>query len=272
MFNLIDLTNLFNKTQRNKALNPDTMGTPSFSNDVFSIISFIFCFLQKSVLANFTLFLSQTNLFFRGWFGLLSFKNLPSASSDVTLDQSGTIKHVYIPLLSETDPEEIDNHEETYDQNEEDNTKISIRESIAEKSQATLWLKIKEIADSQGNSEATLSETSLIQEKNLPEENFIKNDETRKVYGRNKIFEKSFLPGTMVKLEEYNVKTRDYLRALYSDRPDVDRIDFTNPFAISNFSRSFLVRRKNSSRRSPKKQSLSFRPTKLSTVLETLAY
>ena len=248
------------------------MDSPSFSNDVVSLIGFIFCFVQKNALTNFNLFISQVNLLFRGWFGLLSFKNLPSASSDVALDRFDANKHVYIPLRSETDTEEIDQHEETYDQDEKDNTKISIRESIAEKSQATLWLKIKEIADSQGDNEAAVPESSLIQEKNLPEENYIKNDETRKTYGRNKIFEKSFLPGTMVKLEEYNDKTRDYLRALYPERLDLDRIDFTNPFAISNFSRSFSIRRKSPFRRSSKKRSLSFKPTELITILETLAY
>ena len=247
------------------------MGNPSISNEVSSIVAFVFAFLRKSFTAYFTLFISQTYLFFDGWLGLLSFKNLPSASSSLAVDQKPSAKHVYIALPSEPKSEvSVQSQEEVCDERKEDNTQVSIRVSIAEKSQSTLWLKIKEIAKSKDDGAVYSSESQEIEQ---PEENLVQPEVTRNKCARSRLAGKTFLPGITIKLEEYNRKTQDYLTTLYSDLPEDERPDLTTfPLTTSNYSRKFLNGGKNSSRRSFRKKNPPFRPTELSTILETLAY
>lgn len=236
------------------------------------VISFIFSFLQRIMASHFQRTLKFTRSFANNWLdiSLETQKSLEtqygSSFSSSSLQNSS--------ILASYKPKSV---KISFDQEEDKKSALSTnismwtveevkklpehpkQNSISEKSNNHLWLKIREIAHNNEQREPPNTE-----------------QQTQKIKTSIDSRRKDHMSSTTLKLEDYNRMNREYFYRKYHSGVEVDDYLFTHPSAKPIYSRNLLLPDapllKFSKARTVKRRLSSFKPTSLSTILENLAY
>ena len=166
------------------------------SNTVVRLVSFIFCFIERLIVAHYQRLKTLFYSFSKTWLEIpLSDKKNSYYSYDSMIPQNhGSVKprHISIPLSNDYKRGEPElNDISVWNPDEAKKSCKSMNLSIAAKTQNELWLKIKELANERDNSK-----------------NFTTNiyDHKVKCHGR-----RNYMSSTYLKLDEYHKKNREFL-------------------------------------------------------------
>jgi len=238
----------------------------SLVNSVIRLTTFVFTFVQRISYAYYNWLKKQYLYFAKDWLDFTPKQvSILENSSDPLLSQTSEEgaepAYVTIPFKTKTSPE-IPQQNDFSTWSVKDAREIARSSSqglISAKTENNLWLKIKEIAESQQPHLANPNQSSNIPE--VPQK-------TLKVVNS----QRNFLSGTTTKLNEYHKKNQEYMIMKANNDSNIDNYSFSNPYAVSAFSRKTHLLLKNPRPRGSKKRPLPFRPTELSTIFESLGY
>lgn len=241
----------------------------SLVNSVIRLTTFVFTFVQRISYAYYNWLKKQYTNFAKD---LLDFSpkqvSISENSSDPLLSQTSEEDvepaYVTIPFKTKSTPE-IPQQNDFSNWSVKDAREIARSSNqglISAKTENNLWLKIKEIAESQQSQLASPNQSP-----NTPEN----QQEVPKKISRI-ISSRNFLSCTAMKLDEYHKKNQEYLIMKANNDSNIDNYSFAHPYAVSAFSRKTQLLLKNPRPRGSKKRALPFKPTELSTIFESLGY
>lgn len=246
----------------------------SLVNSIIRLTTFVFTFVQHISYTYYNWLKKHYAHFAKNWLEFAP--NQTSISYDLsdplvgqTLEEDSQLTYVTIPFKSQTTTNTPKQNDFSTWQvrDAREITRLSNQGMISAKTQNNLWMKIKEIADSQ---RPQLDKTG--QATNEVPENPNDIQELKKNNNKKSLNHQIFLSGTTTKLDEYHKKNQEYLFMKNTNGSNVDNYSFTNPCAYSAFSRKTRLLLKNPRPRCSKKRPLPFRPTDLSIIFESLGY
>jgi hypothetical protein len=235
----------------------------SLVNNIIRLTTFVFTFVQRISYAYYNWFKKQYGHFAKDFLDFTPkqvsiYENSSDPLLSETTEEDTEPAYVTIPFKTKTTPEiPQQNDFSTWSiKDAREIARSSNQGLISAKTESNLWLKIKEIAESQGKG----SNESAITPNGTQVPKKISTKTT------------NFLSGTTMKLNEYQKKNQEYLIMKANNDSSVDNYSFAHPYAVSAFSRKTQLLLKSPRPRGSKKRRLPFRPTELSTIFESLGY